>query len=237
MSVNDSVSRKSLWDVLCTASKWQNLRHVLRVAHSSALPNYGDWQVRLTQPLADLQLLSPCSLFLRACPARCQTPKQWQHAHECGMPRTRTLQDCTGHIHGTQAGDLKYRVAKWHRSVGDTVQEEDLIVDIATDTLYGQGLDARKEASEITMLVECHDDGYLARTFVDTTDSAGERGRSSALPVGVPLAVLCDEEEDVERIRALEGDSRTVLEALGTSVRRDMAWQAYKKTGGGSGCS
>ena len=135
------------------------------------------------------------------------------------------------------------------------MEEEDLIVDIATTTLTEQGYDVGKWRGEQVMQVECHDEGYLARIFVaaaapqsdranDAGDASGVDNQSrdkpqadgnAELPVGVPLALLCDSEDGARRLQALQGTSRQVLEGLGAAVERDAIWQAYVKAGGGHG--
>ena len=126
-------------------------------------------------------------------------------------------------------------MVKWHKQVGDAIEEEDLVLDIATDTLAEKGQDVGKWAGELTMQVECHDEGFLACTFCDeASDASADQQQahshgSSMLPVGVPLAVLCESLEDLKRIREMGREPRAVLEALGSAVRRDAAWQAYVK--------
>lgn len=131
------------------------------------------------------------------------------------------------------------RVVKWHKAIGDAIEEEDLVVDVATDTLAEKGHDVGEWAGEVVMQVECHDDGYLARTFADPLDSdvkgsepgaaTGARA-SEALPCGVPLALICENEEDVPELSSMRGDARAVLEAVGNAVRRDATWQAFVRS-------
>ena len=132
----------------------------------------------------------------------------------------------------------------WHKGIGEYIAEEDLLLDVATETLAEKGYDLKAWAGEVVMQIECHDEGFLACKFASATprgqdaeSSATHTGHSSSsepsvddLPCGVPLALLCEVHGDVARVQALQGDTRAVLEALGPSVRRDAAWQAYVRS-------
>ena len=127
------------------------------------------------------------------------------------------------------------RVVKWHKAIGDAIEEEDLIADIATDSLAEKGHDVGQWSGEVVMQVECHDDGYLAKTFAGPAsgDSAGDegcRGAGEDLPCGVPLALICESQDDVQEVQGMPGDARAVLEAVGDAVRRDATWQAFVRS-------
>ena len=66
-------------------------------------------------------------------------------------------------------------IASWTKAVGDSVSAGDVIAEIETD--------------KATIEWESVDDGFMARILMPEG--------SSDLPVGTPVAVLCEEEEDL----------------------------------------
>lgn len=109
------------------------------------------------------------------------------------------------------------RVSAWHKAEGEAVEEEELLVDVTTDNLSDQGYDVGTWSGDVTMQVECHDDGHIAKLLVC---EGGEE-----LRVGTPLALLGEDAEQAATARRLvecgEDVSRFVV--------RDVAWQAYVK--------
>ncbi|MDC0157448.1 2-oxo acid dehydrogenase subunit E2 [Verrucomicrobia bacterium] len=66
-------------------------------------------------------------------------------------------------------------VVKWHKKIGDTISNGDVLAEIETD--------------KATMELECFDDGTLLKIFV---------GEGEEVPIGSPLAAVGEEGETVE---------------------------------------
>ena len=65
------------------------------------------------------------------------------------------------------------------------------------------------------LIVESHDEGYIAKII---HDGAG----SGFVEHGTPLAILCEEEEDIEKFTAYQPEHTT-----GEGEVEDFLWQAY----------
>jgi pyruvate dehydrogenase E2 component (dihydrolipoamide acetyltransferase) len=66
-------------------------------------------------------------------------------------------------------------IGSWKKKIGDSITAGDVLVEIETDKAH--------------MEFECQDEGFLAKIFL-------EEG-SKDVPVGTPIAVMCDEAGDI----------------------------------------
>lgn len=90
-------------------------------------------------------------------------------------------------------------------------------------------------AGTVRLLVESQEEGHLARQLV---------GEGAEVPVGTPVALLCEEQEQVEQLRRLPAPRGNVYDdraaagkAGGAAGMRQLEWQSYlaegdKKSGG-----
>jgi pyruvate/2-oxoglutarate dehydrogenase complex dihydrolipoamide acyltransferase (E2) component len=78
------------------------------------------------------------------------------------------------------------RVLSWNVAKGDTVREYDTLMMVSTTSL----LDVSDEVEVKTLLVEIMEEGFIAQ--LAAVDDAAD------VPVGQPLGLLCEEEDDVE---------------------------------------
>ena len=76
-------------------------------------------------------------------------------------------------------------ISEWRKKVGDQLQPGDILAEIETD--------------KAQMEFEFQDDGYLAKVFVS--------GGTKDIKVGTPIAVLCENAEDVEKFVDFEAPS------------------------------
>jgi pyruvate/2-oxoglutarate dehydrogenase complex dihydrolipoamide acyltransferase (E2) component len=75
-----------------------------------------------------------------------------------------------------------------------------------------------------TTQVECHEEGVIAKVF--------EQSGEEEVPVGTPLALICEEQDDVSAIqKALAGGKHPDQLA-----QRDAVWQAYGTQPSARGC-
>merc|ERR1712086_888463 len=102
-------------------------------------------------------------------------------------------------------------VSKWLMGEGDLVENTQLFVEIQTHTLLEE-----RSAEPMTMEIESHDEGYVAKILV----SAG-----TTVPPGTPIALLSEEEDEIEAVVELARG----LKQQAPPRERTLLWQAYLK--------
>ena len=120
-------------------------------------------------------------------------------------------------------------ITKWHVKQGEQIKAYSLICDISTENLTQVKMDTIDSCSitSDTLEIELQEDLYLAQLYYSD---------DSSVPINVdkPIAILCEEEEDIiicEDIKASEIEQYKFNRTL---------WQAYVKTKpdtGGGCCS
>ena len=113
------------------------------------------------------------------------------------------------------------RVATWLVNAGDLINAHDVIAHIDADDVFDAS--AGGITGRVEMLLETHDDGVVAEVLV----AAG----GPDVPAGTPVALVAEDEEDVEAFRrryhdsaSRGGDADEIARRIGARV---MAWQAY----------
>ncbi|ORZ41601.1 2-oxoacid dehydrogenases acyltransferase-domain-containing protein [Catenaria anguillulae PL171] len=76
-------------------------------------------------------------------------------------------------------------IGGWKKKIGDSIQPGDVLVEIETD--------------KAQMEFECQEEGYLAKILL-------EQG-SKDVPVGTPMAVMCEEEADVSKFESFSASA------------------------------
>ena len=120
-------------------------------------------------------------------------------------------------------------ISKWHGKQGEQIKAYSLICDISTENLTQVKMDTYDLCSinSDTLEIELQEDLYLAKMYYSD---------NSSVPINVdkPIAILCEEEEDIlicKNIGASEVEKYKFNRTL---------WQAYVKTKpdtGGGCCS
>lgn len=127
------------------------------------------------------------------------------------------------------------RIARWHVAEGHKVNIYDVLMTVETDSLVDEAYKVDQFAGTVRLLVESQEEGHLARQLV---------GEGAEVPVGTPVALLCEEQEQVEQLRRLPAPRGNVYDdraaagkAGGAAGMRQLEWQSYlaegdKKSGG-----
>ena len=112
------------------------------------------------------------------------------------------------------------RIFSWLKKEGDEISADELYLEVSTAELVEE---ENKDGSETTTLVlEAQDPGFIARILPVAIAGATVR-------VGTPLAVMCEEEEDIESLLNYEPPVDNVYDyaAMETHGLQAMTWQAY----------
>jgi len=107
------------------------------------------------------------------------------------------------------------KLTKWHVSPGNDVAAYDLVLDLSAHGLHDT--DAGNSSAAVDMEIETLDDGTLCSVFHHAGD---------VVPINMPIAVLCDEPDNVEFAKSLLLESH----AAELAIAPRAMWQAYKKT-------
>ena len=126
---------------------------------------------------------------------------------------------------------------RWLKAEGEAFACYDIIAEISTSTLVEEANREGKFKGEVTLLLEAQEDGFLAHIF---------QHEPKDLPVGTPVGVLCEEEDELPEAAAAAAAAE-VGSALPQNLYSPEAqqkwrvwggWQAYLKDGGDDGgCS
>ena len=82
------------------------------------------------------------------------------------------------------------RITNWLKKEGEAIECYELLLEVTTDTLTEEANKVDKRfTGDVTLVIESHEGGYLAKLLKD--EKAGH------LPVGTPIAILCEEETEV----------------------------------------
>lgn len=111
-------------------------------------------------------------------------------------------------------------VHRWCKAHGETIESYDVLLEVKTGELLSE--EYREPGQIDIMEIESHEDGAIARLLVDASDAQ--------IPVGEPIAVLAEDEGDLDAMSqlALE-DVKQLLKTPG--AYRTFCWQAYKVPG------
>ncbi|GFR42347.1 hypothetical protein Agub_g3040, partial [Astrephomene gubernaculifera] len=84
------------------------------------------------------------------------------------------------------------RIARWHVREGDPVAIYDVLLTVETDSLVEEAYRLDQFAGTVSLLVESQEEAVVARLLAQ---------EGELLPVGRPIAVLCERPEDVPALR------------------------------------
>eukprot|EP01023_Acetabularia_acetabulum_P058740 TRINITY_DN697_c0_g1_i1.p1 TRINITY_DN697_c0_g1~~TRINITY_DN697_c0_g1_i1.p1 ORF type:complete len:194 (-),score=33.90 TRINITY_DN697_c0_g1_i1:720-1301(-) len=110
-------------------------------------------------------------------------------------------------------------VKRWLKSEGDLVKENELIVELETDSLTQDAEKIGKFEGKLTLEIESTEEVYLAKIL--------EHNGSKQLKVGVPIAVLCESATQVKKASEFDPPLLNVYDDE-TQIRT-LSWQAYLK--------
>ena len=110
------------------------------------------------------------------------------------------------------------RVLRWHAKVGELLPAYSLLCDVTTSTLTKSQsiLSAKEEDTELN--IELQEELIVARKYVEA---------GAIVPVGTPLALLCEDEADVSTCATISTDEVDVLTQQKNPLVVDALWQAY----------
>ncbi len=122
---------------------------------------------------------------------------------------------------------------KWLKAEGEAFACYDLLAEISSSTLVEEAHRVGQFLGEVTLVLEAQEDGVLAKVFKADPDES--------LPVGTPIAALCEEQDEVEEV------VQAAAAAVSTGLPQDLyapeaqaqwrvwgGWQAYLKAPKGS---
>jgi pyruvate/2-oxoglutarate dehydrogenase complex dihydrolipoamide acyltransferase (E2) component len=123
------------------------------------------------------------------------------------------------------------KIVQWHIKPGQFINSYDLIVELSTNTLTAVDSDAVSHLD-----IELLEDMYVGKILVESGET---------LAVGTPIAVLCDNLNDITALENISNQSihayySTAMSTVDTSVSVSALWQAYVKSrddAGACGCS
>ena len=118
-------------------------------------------------------------------------------------------------------------ISKWHVKQGEQIKAYSLICDISTENLTQVKIDPTDSCSitSDTLEIELQEDLYLALVYYSDNNSV-------PIYVDKPIAILCEEEEDILKCKNIKAS-----EIEQYKFNRTL-WQAYvkKKPDTGGGC-
>eukprot|EP00882_Tetradesmus_deserticola_P027020 GHRQ01029856.1.p1 GENE.GHRQ01029856.1~~GHRQ01029856.1.p1 ORF type:complete len:121 (+),score=27.50 GHRQ01029856.1:131-493(+) len=110
------------------------------------------------------------------------------------------------------------------------------VLEVETETLVEEAYRLDDFAGKVTLLIEANEEAWLAKQLVP---------EGSELPVGQPIALLCEEQDQLQQAVQQKAAVARVLDvyeqAEGTSNVRTLIWQSYlkesnKEPGSSCGC-
>jgi pyruvate/2-oxoglutarate dehydrogenase complex dihydrolipoamide acyltransferase (E2) component len=121
-------------------------------------------------------------------------------------------------------------VTRLFKKEGDRVLAYDILAEVATETLTEDAYKHGDFAGSVKMLIEAQDEGFVARTLV---------AEGSRVTVGTPLALIVEEEGQVQHVKGL---ACSIADVYSTEEPvKLLTWQSYlskseSTNGGSSGC-
>ena len=112
------------------------------------------------------------------------------------------------------------RVVRWHVAPGARLQPGDALCDVATDTLLERDGGGEVHA-EMLLVVELHEEACLAALLHHA--SVEEQELARFVPVGSPLALLCEDARDAAALAAAAARGYSG----GDVSARAPLWQAH----------
>ncbi|KAA6426980.1 MAG: hypothetical protein FRX49_03304 [Trebouxia sp. A1-2] len=99
----------------------------------------------------------------------------------------------------------------WMKQSGDQVEPYDLLFELETESL-----------TEEAYRIECVEDAFLAKQLVPPS--------SKSLPVGTPIGLLCEDEEDIQEVAQHQlPDDLNEYNKGDQKSYRFATWQSYLK--------
>ena len=122
------------------------------------------------------------------------------------------------------------KISRWLKAPGEQVRMYDIFMEVDTDTLTEPENKLGKFEGTVTMLIESQEDVFLQRKLVE---------EGTEVPVGTPVALVCEFEEDLQGLADYKIPVSNMYEEGGESPRL-LTWQSYLKSDKGAapgGCS
>lgn len=112
---------------------------------------------------------------------------------------------------------VNLKVLRWHARVGETLPPYSLLCDVSTSSLVR--IPSNELVDETTELhLEVQEEVILAKIYVEI---------GQVVPVGMPLALLCEDLEDVKTCSTISASDADTLEQQKNSLVVAALWQAY----------
>lgn len=111
------------------------------------------------------------------------------------------------------------RITKWLKSPGDAVSIYEIIAEVTTDNLVDEAYKVDDFAGSVTLLLESQEEAYLAAVLVP---------EGQDVRIGTPVAVLCEDEEQVPAVAAAAAQ-----QLAGLDVYDEAAMQRQQQRQGG----
>eukprot|EP00470_Lotharella_oceanica_P001623 CAMPEP_0170167678 /NCGR_PEP_ID=MMETSP0040_2-20121228/1017_1 /TAXON_ID=641309 /ORGANISM="Lotharella oceanica, Strain CCMP622" /LENGTH=126 /DNA_ID=CAMNT_0010405777 /DNA_START=160 /DNA_END=540 /DNA_ORIENTATION=+ len=99
------------------------------------------------------------------------------------------------------------RIMRWHVGQGERIEMTQLLAELEVEGLLA---DPEEKGRKVSMEIESHEEGYVARVFLQEGETA---------PPGVPIALMCEREEDIPEFASVD-----VPQDVSDSM---FVWQAY----------
>ncbi|KXZ45833.1 hypothetical protein GPECTOR_50g627 [Gonium pectorale] len=123
------------------------------------------------------------------------------------------------------------RITKWHVTEGAAVSMYDVLMTVETESLVEEAFKVDQFAGTVALLVESQEEGFVAGLLAAEGDE---------VPVGRPVAVLCERLEELAAVREAVGSGellRGVDSVYESAPMRLLEWQSYLAQGPkSSGC-
>jgi pyruvate/2-oxoglutarate dehydrogenase complex dihydrolipoamide acyltransferase (E2) component len=117
------------------------------------------------------------------------------------------------------------KITKWYGRKGDFLKANDILFDVTTHSL------TNFDSKESSLHVEIQEDMYIAKVI--------EEAGGKEVHVGAPIAILCEEQNDIDVAEKLIIEDDNKMFEISNKVQVCM-WQAFvrsKNDSGACGCS
>ncbi|DBA66087.1 TPA: Pyruvate dehydrogenase complex component E2 1 [Trebouxia sp. C0005] len=110
----------------------------------------------------------------------------------------------------------------WMKQSGDQVEPYDLLFELETESLTEEAYRVGDFEGNVGMQIECVEDAFLAKQLVPPS--------SKSLPVGTPIGLLCEDEEDIQEVAQHQlPDDLNEYNKGDQKSYRFATWQSYLK--------
>jgi pyruvate/2-oxoglutarate dehydrogenase complex dihydrolipoamide acyltransferase (E2) component len=118
------------------------------------------------------------------------------------------------------------RILRWHAQVGDLLPAYSLLCDVSTSSLINQPQTKISSSSSVNfkedeyteLNIELQEEVIVARRYVEVDE---------IVPVGTPLALLCEDASDVSACATISADEADALTKRKQPQVLEALWQAY----------